>query len=369
MNSDIQKKNFEKRICEPTRNGLVSVIIPTYNRARWLVEAMASVYAQRYRPIELLVVDDGSTDNTKDFVEQWQKQCAHDAGFSIRYMYQQNAGGGAARNLGLTESHGEFIQFLDSDDVLAPSKISEQVRVFSTCNERSAMYGAWRFFKDTQEHVEIYDAHLQHNGDMALKNWLGEGFVPSHSLLWRKKDIANIGPWDESLAADQDGDFAMRFLSNGGTLVFCPMAWVYYRLHEKPDSSVGANNNYKAFESRYRVTRRIEEVVTSKGMLNDYRDVFSLRYALLARRYAMADKELTNLCLERSRTLAPTGKLPDVFSYSFLSRVLGLTTKQRMARRLRSIFGIKKRSDTEQMSPVAVVATVTQVSSFDECTK
>jgi glycosyltransferase involved in cell wall biosynthesis len=369
MNSGIQKNSFDKRMCEPGKDGLVSVIIPTYNRVQRLVEAMDSVYAQTYRPIELLVVDDGSTDNTKEVTDKWRGQHVGNDDFSFAYFFQENKGGGAARNLGLVESHGEFIQFLDSDDVLAPSKISEQVRVFSVCDSRSAIYGSWRFFKDTQDHIKMYDAHLQHNKINALRDWLGGGFVPSHSLLWRRNDIAHIGPWDESLAADQDGDFAMRFLLNGGTLVFCPSAWVYYRQHETPDSSVGANSDYKAFESRYRVTRRIEDALVSNGLAEEYREALSLRYALLARRYATADMKLTNLCLERSRALAADGKLPDVFSYPFLSRALGLTTKQRMARRLRNLFGLTKRVDAERMTPVAVVATAAQVCSFDECRK
>ena len=368
MNNDLQKESFDERIREPGKNGLVSVIIPTYNRSQWIVDAMNSVYSQTYRPIELLIVDDGSTDDTKDVVEQWQ-QSIKDNDFSFSYFFQENKGGCVARNLGLTESQGEFIQFLDSDDVLAPSKIRDQVNFFSTCGGYSVLYGPWRFFKDTQNYIEIHDVHSRGDEENALKNWLGGWFVPPHSLLWRRSDIAQTGPWDESLAADQDGDFAMRFLLNGGKLVFCPTAWVYYRLHEKADSSVGASSSRKAFESRYRVICRIEEALTSQGLLEGFREAFSLRYASLARRYAIVDKKLTNQCLERSRILAPDGKLPDIFMYPFLSRVLGLTTKQKLMRRLRSIFGITKQSDMEQMTPVAVVATVAQVCSFDECKK
>ena len=101
--------------CEP---GLVSVIIPTYNRARLLVEAMDSVFAQTYRPIELIVVDDGSKNNTPQVLQEWAAAHARDPRFRMRIFHEENKGAPVARNLGLIESRGEFIQFLDSDDLL-----------------------------------------------------------------------------------------------------------------------------------------------------------------------------------------------------------------------------------------------------------
>jgi cellulose synthase/poly-beta-1,6-N-acetylglucosamine synthase-like glycosyltransferase len=86
--------------------GLVSVIVPTFNREKYLVEAMDSVYAQTYQPVELLIVDDGSTDDTARVVEEWG--CTHGGDdFALRYFRQENAGAPAARNLGLIESRGE----------------------------------------------------------------------------------------------------------------------------------------------------------------------------------------------------------------------------------------------------------------------
>ena len=108
--------------------GLVSVIIPTYNRAELLVEAMDSVWAQTYRPIELIVVDDGSTDKTREVVQEWRKKCEADHQFALRYFHQANKGAPAARNLGLIESRGEFIQILDSDDYLHPLRLQRMLK-------------------------------------------------------------------------------------------------------------------------------------------------------------------------------------------------------------------------------------------------
>src|SRR5262249_32810495 len=93
---------------------LVSVIVPTYNRAGLLTEALESVRRQSYRPLEVLVADDGSTDDISSIVDQFQRQLGEDVSLRVRFLRQAHAGVSAARNLGLIESQGEFIQFLDS---------------------------------------------------------------------------------------------------------------------------------------------------------------------------------------------------------------------------------------------------------------
>lgn len=109
-------------VCEgPGVEGLVSVVIPTFNRAYILAQSIDSVLAQTYSPIELIVVDDGSSDGTRELVARY--------GDRVRYIYQENAGLAAARNTGFTASRGEFLAFQDSDDVWVPWKVAAQVAV------------------------------------------------------------------------------------------------------------------------------------------------------------------------------------------------------------------------------------------------
>ncbi|MGH7884319.1 MAG: glycosyltransferase family 2 protein, partial [Thermodesulfobacteriota bacterium] len=98
---------------------LISVIIPTYNRAHFLPEAIESIRKQNYLSIEIIIVDDGSTDNTKQLVQNLGK--------SIKYIYQENKGPAAARNAGLRGVNGEIIGFLDSDDLWPPNKLKLQL--------------------------------------------------------------------------------------------------------------------------------------------------------------------------------------------------------------------------------------------------
>ena len=120
---------------------LVSVIIPTYNRAPLLVHTLESVRLQTYRPIELIVVDDGSTDDTRDVVRRFKESAGGD--LEVKYIAQTNRGAAVARNRGLEECIGEFIQFLDSDDLLHPEKISAQAAVMQEEPEVDYVFSAY----------------------------------------------------------------------------------------------------------------------------------------------------------------------------------------------------------------------------------
>lgn len=95
---------------------LISIIIPVYNREHYLAEAIESVLAQTYRPIEIIVVDDGSTDGTADVARRFSE--------TVRYFYQTNSGCGASRNTGIKKGVGSFLSFLDSDDLWVEEKLS-----------------------------------------------------------------------------------------------------------------------------------------------------------------------------------------------------------------------------------------------------
>lgn len=195
--------------------GLVSVIVPTFNRARLLLEALGSVLGQTYRPIELIVVDDGSTDETRETAERWGYKYRDDR-FTFTYLFQENAGAPTARNTGLAASHGEFVQFLDSDDLLYPERLSRLVDLF---NETSCDYvytGLERFCGRCgaviQDHLpDATSDHLTKLCEGRLWGYTGQ-------FCWRKKLIDEIGGWDTELIVYQDYDYIVRTVltSNNG---------------------------------------------------------------------------------------------------------------------------------------------------------
>lgn len=117
----------------PIGHPLVSVLIPVYNCGDYLAEAIESVLAQMYQPIEIIVVDDGSTDRSADVVKQFST--------AITYYYQKNAGIGAARNKGVDLSSGEFLAFLDADDLWTNNKLSLQMKAFESDHSHDIVFG------------------------------------------------------------------------------------------------------------------------------------------------------------------------------------------------------------------------------------
>lgn len=198
--------------------GLVSVIVPTFDRAHLLVEAMQSVYDQTYRPIELILIDDGSTDATHEIANEWGAEHSSDQ-FRFAYLCQQRMGAPAARNVGLAASHGEFIQFLDSDDLLCPGRLSRIVRVFLETSCDYIYTGLDRF---CERCGQVIQRHLPDSTANHLAT-LCEGRLWGSTLqfCWRRCLVDEIGGWDTSMVVYQDYDYVIRTIlasSNGVAL-------------------------------------------------------------------------------------------------------------------------------------------------------
>ena len=333
MSANLQKSRKDRQMRETYVSGLVSLIIPTYNRADLIIDTLGSIAKQTYRPIELIVVNDGSTDNTKKLLENWADK--HDEGqsLSINCLFQDNKGAPAARNIGLAHSCGEFVQFLDDDDVLSPTKIEEQVGMIADLPSKVAVYGPWIYFKVQSNQIDLYQPVGPYTRNDPLASWIsGDFFVPSVSLLWRRSDIEANGPWKENLLVNQDGEYSMRFLCNGGKLVFCKSAWGYYRIYGHKGANVSNRKTHKSLESRFNIIKSIEALLNAQGIENNYKKFLSLRYAKLASRCAIEHPKLAKICLQNSRQLSSNGKPPDVFTHPVLTKLIGIRAKRYIGR-------------------------------------
>jgi hypothetical protein len=197
--------------------GLVSTIIPVYNRTAQLREAVESVLAQDYRPIEIIVVDDGSTDDTLAYATKLAGQHPD----LIRVATQANGGPGMARERGRQMAQGEFIQYLDSDDILLPGKFAAQVGALGSRPDCGAAYGMTRF------------RHL--DGTFAPGPWKGSGVArpamfPSFLLerwwdtpspLYRAAVCGRAGSWTD-LRLEEDWEYDCRIASLDTQLAWCP---------------------------------------------------------------------------------------------------------------------------------------------------
>jgi glycosyltransferase involved in cell wall biosynthesis len=173
-------------------------------------ETLDSVAVQDYRPIELIVVDDGSTDNTQDLVNDWKKGNQR-SGLMVSYNWQRNAGACNARNHGARISRGAYVQFLDSDDVMLRSKISVSVREIV---ENDAYYAVCGFerFKGSRDNV-IHRSPDDNKPFSVEKNPLDRRLC-TQSIVYRREALQVIGPWNEDLSVMDDTDYALRLLAS-----------------------------------------------------------------------------------------------------------------------------------------------------------
>lgn len=198
---------------------LVSTIIPVFNRAPMLREAVASVLAQTYRPIEVVIIDDGSTDTTPDTIAQLA--AAHR---EIRSLRIANAGPGAAREAGRGMARGEFVQYLDSDDLLYPEKFRLQVAALQANPQCGAAYGWTRLRRD--DGVEVSKPWKRSGERIAtmFPAMLASRWWDTPTPLYRASLLHEAGAWS-TLRIEEDWEYDARIAFLGVRLQYVP-AWV-----------------------------------------------------------------------------------------------------------------------------------------------
>ncbi len=183
--------------------GLVSIIIPTYNCEKYIEEAVKSCINQTYKNIEILVIDDGSTDNTKEVLKEYIDSN------KIKYIYQKNSERSTARNNGLDNAKGEYIQFLDSDDILKVDKIEKSINIFEKDNDIFAVYTGTEYFNDNSNEI-IYVLQKKIWRNLERQLLIKGNIFPIQSLLIKKTDVR----FDLKLNIMEDYKFWIEVLKN-----------------------------------------------------------------------------------------------------------------------------------------------------------
>jgi glycosyltransferase involved in cell wall biosynthesis len=232
----------------------VSICIPTYNQSGYLGAALQSALDQSYDNYEIVIVDDGSTDNTAQVVERFPSD-------AIRYFYQENAGEPAARNLGIAQATGEFILWLDSDDVLMPGALAGYGTMLRQVPDTDVLYGDL-ILTDEQLHPR-YVCHYEDwygRSRELLASFLSGNSIPQPGTMVRKLCYEQIGGYDISFLQAGDYEWWTR-LSQVGKFKHSGIVVVNYRWHGRNASStpVEYNTGYGArvvhkMLARYRLT-------------------------------------------------------------------------------------------------------------------
>ena len=225
---------------------LVSILVPCYNAERWLKETIESALIQTWPDKEIIVVDDGSTDNSFLVARQYESTV-------VKVISQENKGGCAARNKALEYAQGDYIQWLDADDLLAPDKIERQMEVaYNIKNPKVLLSCSWgRFF---YRHWKAKFAPDSLWRDLRPVEWLITTFMEScwmsnSAWLTSRALTELVGPWDERLSMNQDGEYFSRIITKSDNIVFVPQAREYVRRAHL--ESVSRSRSRKALESHF----------------------------------------------------------------------------------------------------------------------
>ncbi|MGJ5640607.1 glycosyltransferase family 2 protein [Formosa sp. S-31] len=250
-----------------TNSPLVSIIIPTYNRAHLIGETLDSVLAQTYTNWECIVVDDGSSDSTSEVMTNY---CAKDARFQYHHRPADRLpGGNAARNYGFELSKGEFINWLDSDDLIGERKLELQVeKIFKIKKSISICY--WKRFVKTPQEDEKQWSNVSYTdyivpSKILVDFGINRTFLPSHSYLISRDVVLKSNLWNESLSVNQDGEFFTRIILNASFIGVVRDILVFYRRQGKDSKSKLENNRFKIQES-IKSWRIIQNILIEYGI-------------------------------------------------------------------------------------------------------
>jgi glycosyltransferase involved in cell wall biosynthesis len=188
---------------------LVSVVVPVYNAEEFLGDALDSVFAQDYEPVEVVVVDDGSTDASGAIAEAYP---------GVRYIRQENQGPAAARNVGIAVARGEFVSFVDADDVVLPNKLTVQVGYLLEHPEVEATMARQVWITPPPNAVPD-------------RVWGDLDGIPVLSLVVRRETLVRIGAFDPTLRGPEDTDLLIRLREAGHRFVVLPEVVMRRRYH------------------------------------------------------------------------------------------------------------------------------------------
>ncbi|MBI3650623.1 MAG: glycosyltransferase [Acidobacteria bacterium] len=202
---------------------LISVIIPTYNSAAFLRQSLDSVLQQTVHDLEVIVVDDGSTDETVSLLDEYQD--------AIRYLRQDHAGASAARNRGLAEARGEFIAFQDADDLWMPEKLEMQLACFQQQPDSGIVFTDARRFLASGEYQPSFKEQFGNIPTGKIFNdLLASHFIAMSSVMIRKSCFEQVGLFDESLMGSEDYNLYLR-LARKFHFTFVDKVLVHIRTH------------------------------------------------------------------------------------------------------------------------------------------
>src|SRR5947209_2872680 len=234
----------------------VSIIIPAYYQGRFLRAALESALGQSHRNVEVVVIDDGSTDDTAEIA----------AGFAdrIKYIRQENAGLPSARNRGIRESSGDYLCFMDSDDFYDPEKVQRQAELLDADPELGFVYcdiiTTDEAGQPLPEQASVYSPSRQMSGNI-FQTLMLAGYFPPHTVMIRRRVLEAVGEFDPELGGHADYELWLRAAAAGHTACFINQKLAYYRTYPTSMSKDGQHMAETRLETFRKISRLHPDLV------------------------------------------------------------------------------------------------------------
>ena len=305
---------------------VVSVIIPAYNAAKTIVQTLESVLSQSYENLEIIVINDGSTDDTVDLLGVYRN--------NIKLISTENKGVSNARELGFKESNGEYIQYLDADDLLSEDKLTIQLKALQD-NDAGVAYGDWQKFSLVNYQLSITETISRKiEGDLELALF-GDFWCPPAAILYSRKTCEKL-TWNKELPVIQDARYFLDAAIVQSKFVYTPGVMAQYRSDRAQSLSQQSDVNF--LKDLYTNTKEVYHLWQSDFEKHPAKKeaIFnSLRHCI--NRLSVLDRPLAKEAISLLLTLAPNYLPPESGALRTFTKIVGYKNAEKIAGLKRSL--------------------------------
>jgi glycosyltransferase involved in cell wall biosynthesis len=302
---------------------LVSVIIPCYNAVDWVKQSIQSALDQTWSPIEVIVIDDGSTDKSLEVIQSF--------GDKIRWETGPNCGANHARNRGLALAKGDFLQFLDADDYLLPPKIERQMKVLQS-DGADVIYEDWQRMEERPDGTCRWFSSVSGGHPDILEAFLGNWVPQVLTVLYSCRTFEKNIRWNERLTSAQDWEMHIRLAMAGVTYRYLPGCFTVIRRPLVP--TVSTRNPRQMEDNIIGILKGAEARLNESGLMNDrYKRAMASAYLAMAcgtNQYFDRDRGRFEELLQQAQRLAPSYVYPYSRFYTVVGKILGVRTAERL---------------------------------------
>ena len=315
----------------------ISVIMPCYNASNFIGNAIRSVINQTYQNLELIIVNDGSTDDSEKIIHQFTDN-------RIRYFFQKNKGQCAASNFGLAKATGDYIKFFDADDVMNETHLEAQLKKLNGRTDAVASCAWGRFYDDNPFSAKFIEEPVWK--DMLPLDWIKAALSQSSDMmgawLWLipKQVIQKSGGWDERLSLNNDFEFSVRLLLNTTEVLFAEEAKLFYR---SGISGLSDSNSEKTWSAGFLATQLGCDLLLKADNSKEMKQLCANRYQQWIFRIYPLYPHLVKLFQNKVNELGGSNnQMEGGFFFLFLSNIFGWKFAKKTKHLLKEKFGYRK---------------------------